>query len=416
MITKLVLENFKCFRKIEVEPRLITVFIGPNGTGKSSVLQALALIRQSLGRMDLDFGGYLFNVPESRAISPNFESPGVGYNFTITGHSYVRETGRKLFPDMIQYTYNASFVSGVLESSKGSLNFKFEDKQINLRLSSLPLQQTRMRIGENEFDAKGDCPIARVGRIVNWHGASASEYQSAINDLFDTPTEDLTKLYMVPSARGFVRPSYNLLNNSGNASISQGLGRQEEQVATNLGYDRDIEDITSTWLEEIAGVGLRGKTVPPQSVSVESSTAGGRINIVSEGFGANALIMLLMILAKAEAGSSVMIEEPEIHLHPKAQAELASLMAREAKTEKKQLIITTHSEHFLGRLLTLVAEGSLSSDDLAVYAFEKDDQGVCSAQNLEVTDDGRIKGGVKGFFEADLDELERYIKALQNGE
>ena len=70
----------------------------------------------------------------------------------------------------------------------------------------------------------------------------------------------------------------------------------------------------------------------------------------------------------------------------------------------------------MGRLLTLVAEGSLSSDDLAVYAFEKDDQGVCSAQNLDVTDDGRVKGGVKGFFEADLDELERYIKALQNGE
>ena len=49
MITNINLENFKCFSKLEVEPRLITVFIGPNGTRKSSVLQGLALLKQSVG-------------------------------------------------------------------------------------------------------------------------------------------------------------------------------------------------------------------------------------------------------------------------------------------------------------------------------------------------------------------------------
>ena len=48
MITNITLENFKCFRKVEVNPRRITVFVGPNGTGKSSVLQALALLKQSV--------------------------------------------------------------------------------------------------------------------------------------------------------------------------------------------------------------------------------------------------------------------------------------------------------------------------------------------------------------------------------
>ena len=50
MITNITLENFKCFRKVEVNPRLLTVFIGPNGTGKSSVLQALILMKQSIGQ------------------------------------------------------------------------------------------------------------------------------------------------------------------------------------------------------------------------------------------------------------------------------------------------------------------------------------------------------------------------------
>ena len=52
-----------------------------------------------------------------------------------------------------------------------------------------------------------------------------------------------------------------------------------------------------------------------------------------------------------------MIEEPEIHLHPKAQAELAEVLTEVALEEDKQVIMTTHSEHITGRLLTLVAEG-----------------------------------------------------------
>ena len=78
--------------------------------------------------------------------------------------------------------------------------------------------------------------------------------------------------------------------------------------------------------------------------------------------------------------------------------------------------MTTHSEHILGRLLTLVAEKELTPDELAIYAFEKDEEGVCTASELEVTEDGRVKGGIKDFFEPGLDELHRYIKALQPAE
>ena len=83
----------------------------------------------------------------------------------------------------------------------------------------------------------------------------------------------------------------------------------------------------------------------PQSVEVKSVTPSGPVNIVSEGFGANSLIMLLLQLVSADKGATVMIEEPEIHLHPKAQAELASVLAEVALEEDKQVIMTTHSEH-----------------------------------------------------------------------
>ena len=135
-----------------------------------------------------------------------------------------------------------------------------------------------------------------------------------------------------------------------------------------------------------------------------------------EGFGSNALILLLLQLVTIINGATLMIEEPEIHLHPRAQAELASVLVEEAKAESKQLIMTTHSEHILGRLLTLVAEKKLALDELAIYAFEKDEEGVCKAEKLEVAEDGRVKGGLKDFFESHLDELNRYVQALQTRE
>ena len=169
----------------------------------------------------------------------------------------------------------------------------------------------------------------------------------------------------------------------------------------------------SKLLKRVTGTGLRTEIVPPQSVEVKSLTLTGPVNIVAEGFGANALIQLLHQLIAAEKGATVLIEEPEIHLHPKAQAELAEVLTETAKDEDKQIIMTTHSEHIAGRLLTLVAENKLTTDDLAIYSFEKDEKGECSASEIGITELGQTEGGLTGFFDNNLAEMDRYVKALQ---
>ena len=158
-------------------------------------------------------------------------------------------------------------------------------------------------------------------------------------------------------------------------------------------------------MKQVTGVGFRVDTVPPQSAKPVSESIAGDFNLSAEGFGTNALVHLLFEVVRTAQGATVLIEEPEIHLHPKAQADLASVLADEAKSGDKQMIITTHSEHVVGRLLTLVAEGMLSADELAIYSFEKDENGACSASEIEVTDRGQVSGGLKSFFETDLDEM-----------
>ena len=75
--------------------------------------------------------------------------------------------------------------------------------------------------------------------------------------------------------------------------------------------------------------------------------------------------------------------------------------------------MTTHSEHLVSRLLTMVAEKKLPKEEVAIYSFEKDDEGICSASEIEVTDRGQTIGGLKGFLDTNLDEMDRYVKALQ---
>ena len=337
MITNIKIGNFKCFRELDISPKLLTVLIGPNGTGKSSVIQAMLLLKQYAENGRIAYQGKFINLNGRADIVPNFLD---SYPLIYFGFS-AHQNGK-------------NFDFYIEELEQGSPLFDVEN--------ALPLKQLRI----------------------------------------------------VPAARGLVRPQYPLqTQNVEQIPPAAGLDAQEAQLASTLAYSRQIEEPLSNLLKKITGAGLRAEPTPPQSVAIKSTTPHGPVNIITEGFGANALILLLQQLLTAENGATILIEEPEIHLHPKAQAELAQTLAETAKTQNKQLIITTHSEHILSRLLTLVAEKNLSPDNLAIYSFSKDPKGECSATPIEVTERGQVIGGLTGFFDTNLDEMDRYIKALQ---
>ena len=417
MITNIVLENFKCFRKVEVNPRLITVFVGPNGTGKSSVVQALALLKQSLGTNGLTLKGRLLNLERSRDLAHGLQETPTTMDIGFAGFETFRDSGDLGFDGNVDFDYRGRFSGTTLVSDSGKLTFGFEGEQFTINVKSTDSFPKRVPFGPYEGHLQYARAVAELVTVADWRGTPAIGLQRGLQNIVAAPKTMLESARFVNAVRGLVQYRYSIGDRIvEDLLFAGGLSQQEQQTATNLSYSRPLESKISGLLQKVTGVGLSTPNVPSRAVEVRALAPIGEVNMVTEGFGANALLLLFWQLVDALNGATVMIEEPEIHLHPKAQAELASLLAEVAKAESKQLIMTTHSEHIVGRLLTLVAEKKLSADDLAIYAFDKDDDGVCHAKELEVTDDGRVEGGLRDFFEADLGELERYIRALEPAE
>ena len=418
MITNISLQDFKCFRHISIDPKLVTVLIGPNGSGKSSVLQALMLLKQSMKPGSGScLSGPLVRIDEQDFPRRNPDNTGrsVGLSFCGTvGSNSLRMIDKS--PE-VKFSSEAEFSpDGVLRSHWGNVSFNHSDQTVFAGLekdqdeSQWPIGQHAILIWQSSWPLVFEVMTASGGidsrPIVELLKAGAAG-----------PSRILQSMRVVQPIRGMVRPEYPLgAQIVEDISLVAGLSQQEEDLATTLEYSRGLTEQVSTWMKRITGVGFKTELIPSQRIRPVAISIRGNVNLAAEGFGTNALVGLLLQFTRAEAGATLLIEEPEIHLHPKAQAELAEVLSEEARANGKQMIMATHSEHILSRLLTLVAENKLSRDELAVYSFEKDDGGICTASEIEVTDSGQVIGGLKGFFDTTLDEMDRYVKALQSNQ
>ncbi len=106
---------------------------------------------------------------------------------------------------------------------------------------------------------------------------------------------------------------------------------------------------------------------------------------------------MLTVAFFAPPGSTVILEEPEIHLHPLAQSVLAELFVEVSQKRLVQFIVETHSEHLFRRMQTLVAKEHLGTEDCEMYFVEKE-QGRAQLRRLELDPYVRVKNWPDRFF------------------
>jgi len=106
---------------------------------------------------------------------------------------------------------------------------------------------------------------------------------------------------------------------------------------------------------------------------------------------------------------TVLIEEPEVHLHPTVIRKFARALCAFVRDENKQVILATHSADFIASLLTAVSEGVAQPDDLGRYLTVKEKK-TTTFKRQGVQEGGQIEGGLSSFIEAEIQDLKKLLK------
>jgi hypothetical protein len=188
--------------------------------------------------------------------------------------------------------------------------------------------------------------------------------------------------------------------------------RSEYDVMNLMVYDASVRASVAARCADVFGPDVDFQMQPGRQVALVTRAAGAQpINVINLGAGFVQLMWIAAHLELARRTAShaipqVGIEEPELHLHPRAQTDMARMLLSYINAGT-QVIMTTQSEHMLTAILQLVLEQALSADDLVVHYIEHG-----RSERLDVDDDGRLSGGLRGFFEVNEEQLKRRVDLL----
>lgn len=178
---------------------------------------------------------------------------------------------------------------------------------------------------------------------------------------------------------------------------------------------RPFSEFIAQWLVDLGVIDsfvVRPTAPGRKDYEVKVKTRGGltEVALPDVGFGVSQVLPALVQAFYCPADSVVWMEQPEIHLHPRVQAELADVFISAVQAYEKgrhrnvQLIIETHSEHFLNRLQRRLAEERLKPEDVAVYFARHGNEGA-ELDELVVNEFGDIENWPEGFFGDEMGDI-----------
>lgn len=170
------------------------------------------------------------------------------------------------------------------------------------------------------------------------------------------------------------------------------------------------------WMEEFkisSAVKLRQLAGNNYSVELTDPHTNLPVNLADVGFGASQVFPIVIEGFYAPPKAMLLIEQPEIHLHPKAQGTLGDLLIDIVRTGNKTLLVETHSEHLVSRVRRRIGEGKLSRNDVAIYYCSPSAKGT-EVSEIRLNELGQFEGeGLPaGFFEEGYTESLEHFRAM----
>ena len=164
--------------------------------------------------------------------------------------------------------------------------------------------------------------------------------------------------------------------------------------------------------DEISIKQLSKRASDPFQVQIrkfEGGLKGPRRNLIDVGYGVSQVLPVVTELLREDAPDMFLLQQPEVHLHPSAQAALGSLFCQIA-SEDRQLVVETHSDHLMDRVRMVVRDGTsgLKPEDVSILFFEREGLDV-RIHSLRIDKEGNILDAPDSYRRFFMEETQRSL-------
>ncbi|WP_163056293.1 AAA family ATPase [Acidithiobacillus ferrooxidans] len=421
MFTYLKLTNFKAWRTtggIALKP--VTMLLGTNSSGKSSLIQSLLLLKQTAQSPDrtthLNLGGDELHDYFSFGEFDNVLTQGTRTprQFSIA-FAFQRQRPARVRAGSFEAAYG--------QTSSGGIAIQ----ELCLSTDGRRFRAIRRERGaysvmvDDEPQPRGKGRHLAPERSIAFPAEAISLLEKdgpLLEDLSLAIRRELENIvYLGPLRR---KPERDYVWNKSMPGEVGSDGHRAVDVLLSSALTRNGEQ--SAIIEGVSNWLARMKVADKLEVhQISRSTRyevvihrdGVAANLRDVGIGISQVLPVLTVAHFAPAGSTIILEEPEIHLHPLAQSVLAELFVELSRKRQVQFIVETHSEHLFRRMQTLIAKQQITPKDAAMYFVEREGK-AARMRPLELDDFGRVKNWPEGFFGDALGETrEQTALAIQ---
>jgi predicted ATPase len=374
------LQNFKASRDVDIRLAPLTVLSGLNSSGKSTLLQALATLRQS---------------------------------YSTDGNT----NGLRLSGELLQLGQCRDVLSQSAEGDPPLISIRVVEDDLDCQWISrgepdydeLPFQTAPSKLPK--FITSQDFQFLQANRIV-----PQTLYPQASHQARDTgflgPRGEFTVGFLTKAKAQAHKVSARRIAPKAGFGLTFDLF---EKVSPTEG----LVDQVAGWLQQLSP-GVRLEATPLKGTdevllqfqylgqSREAGLTSDKYRPTNVGFGLTYNLPILVACLAAPAGGLLLLENPEAHLHPKGQAALGELISRCA-SDGVQVLVETHSDHLLNSIRIAVKRKIIRTSDVVFHFFQRSvETGEAFVQSPTLFEDGRLSNWPEGFF----DQWDKDVDAL----
>ena len=408
-ITKIAVSGFKSLAtECTIDIRPLTILAGANSSGKSSIMQPLLLLKQTL-EVTFDPGPLWLGGPNVQFTS-----------------------AEQFLSKLIGEERTDRFQIQIETNEYNPVGTTFRKGQNGIELAEINIERKSLFLPPKRFTLYPDMPVEEIKSLADqnlipecdsvkrsrcfWRFEQQNPH--AVTNTIPSLESNIFNIIHLPGLRGNPERIYKLTStgprypgtfeNYVASIIHDWQNTNDNRLKTLVGALHRLRLTGQIATDKIGDIGIEIKV---GRLTHDKTGETDMVSIADVGFGVSQVLPVLVALILAEPGRLVYLEQPELHLHPRAQVVLAQVLADAAKRGVR-VVAETHSSLLLLAVQTLVAEGDLSPELVKLHWFTRDDNGATKIDTADLDEVGAYGDWSEDFDDVDLKAQSRYLNAV----